>query len=139
MVCLTPSSYSSKSSLVRPVTGVPARSRTTTSIFATRTSMVSTSFCCENAGSARMTIRAAVEILRMTCGKSLPLLRNRGCKIPARDTARIRGDLFRRSHRHHLTAAVAALGAEVDEVVGGLDELQVVLDDEHGIASVDEV
>src|SRR6478735_12755618 len=31
-----------------------------------------------------------------------------------------------------LAAAVAAFGAEVDQPVGGLDDFEVVLDDDHG-------
>jgi hypothetical protein len=33
-------------------------------------------------------------------------------------------------------AAVAAFGAHVDEPVGGLDDVEVVLDDDHGVAVV---
>ena len=35
-------------------------------------------------------------------------------------------------------AAVAALGPEVDDPVGALDDVEVVLDHEHGVAGVDE-
>jgi hypothetical protein len=35
-------------------------------------------------------------------------------------------------------AARAALGAEVDDPVGRLDDVEVVLDDEHRVAAVDE-
>ena len=35
-------------------------------------------------------------------------------------------------------AAAAALGAEVDDPVGGLDDVEVVLDHQHGVALVDE-
>src|SRR5688500_13647849 len=38
----------------------------------------------------------------------------------------------------HGAAAVAALGAEVDDPVGRLDDVEVVLDDEHGVALVDQ-
>src|SRR5688572_8832460 len=38
----------------------------------------------------------------------------------------------------HRAAAVAALGPEVDDPVGGLDHVEVVLDDQHGVALVDE-
>ncbi len=37
-----------------------------------------------------------------------------------------------------LAAAVAALGTEVDDAVGGLDDVEVVLDHEHGVAGVHE-
>ena len=60
-------------------------------------------------------------------------------QIAARDTPFTRGDLRRRSGGEDLAAAVAAFGAEVDDVVGGFDELDVVLDDDDGVAAVDEI
>src|SRR5437016_7428053 len=71
--------------------------------------------------------------------KSLPLMGNTGCKISARDAPRVGSDLFRCSGRHHLSPAVAPLGAEVDDLVGRLDELEVVLDDQHGVPALDQV
>ena len=47
-------------------------------------------------------------------------------------------DLLGRAGRDDLAAGRAALGAEVDDPVGGLDDVEVVLDDEHGVAAVDE-
>jgi len=44
------------------------------------------------------------------------------------------GDVFRRPRRDDLPARVAALGTEVDDVVGGLDHIHVVLDEQHGVA-----
>lgn len=35
-----------------------------------------------------------------------------------------------------LTAAMAALGAQVDDVVGGFDDIHLVLDDDHGVSGV---
>src|SRR5688572_13041193 len=46
------------------------------------------------------------------------------------------GDVLGRAGGYDLAAAVAALGPEVDDPVGGLDDLQVVLDDDHRIAGV---
>jgi len=43
---------------------------------------------------------------------------------------------IRRAGGDDLSAAVAALGAEVDDPVGGLDHVEVVLDDDHGVALV---
>ena len=37
---------------------------------------------------------------------------------------------------HHLAAGGAGAGAEIDDVVGDLDRLRLVLDDQHGIALV---
>ena len=48
------------------------------------------------------------------------------------------GDLLRRALRDDPPAAVAALGAEVDDPVRGLDDVEVVLDDEDRVAAVDE-
>ena len=45
--------------------------------------------------------------------------------------------LLRRTGDHNGAAAVAPLRAKVDEVVGALDDVQIVLDDEHGVARVD--
>jgi hypothetical protein len=49
---------------------------------------------------------------------------------------RVRRQRFRRAHAHHGAAAGAALGPHVDEPVGGLDDVQVVLDDDDGVARV---
>ena len=45
-------------------------------------------------------------------------------------------DHFWSARDHDASAAVAALGAEVDHPVGGLHHVHVVLDDHHGIAGV---
>src|ERR1051325_2782139 len=47
-------------------------------------------------------------------------------------------DLLRRAGGDDLAAARAPLGAEVDDVIGGLDDVEVVLDDEHGVAGRDQ-
>ena len=49
-----------------------------------------------------------------------------------------RGDLFGRAGRQHQASLLASFGSHVDEVIGGLDHLHVVLDDDDGIALVDE-
>ena len=46
--------------------------------------------------------------------------------------------LFGRPGRDDRAAAVAAFGAEVDQVVGGLDDVEVVLDHEHRIPDRDQ-
>ncbi len=48
------------------------------------------------------------------------------------------GDLLRGAGRDDLAPAVATLGAEVYHVVGGADHVQVVLDDDDGVAGVHE-
>jgi hypothetical protein len=57
---------------------------------------------------------------------------------PARITARFLDDLLRRAGGDDLTAAVATFRAEVDDLVGGLDDFEIVLDDDHGVALVGE-
>src|SRR5690606_39751666 len=46
------------------------------------------------------------------------------------------GDVFGRSGGDDGTAPMAALGPEVDDPVGGLDHVQVVLDHHHRVAVV---
>src|SRR5512133_2016381 len=48
------------------------------------------------------------------------------------------GDLLRRARRDDLTAGLAAFGTEVDDPVGLLDHIQIVLDHEHGVPGVDQ-
>src|SRR6267378_930563 len=48
------------------------------------------------------------------------------------------GDDFGRALRDDAAAAFAAFGAEVDDPVGLFDDVEVVLDDEHGVAEIDE-
>ena len=45
-------------------------------------------------------------------------------------------DLFRRAAGNDRAAAVASLGAEVDDVVGSLDDVEIMLNDKHGVATV---
>src|SRR4051794_12204088 len=49
------------------------------------------------------------------------------------------GDLFGGADRDDLAAAVAAFGTEVDDPVGGLHDVEVVLDDNHGVPLVDQL
>ena len=48
------------------------------------------------------------------------------------------GDVFRSPPRNNSPTAPAALRTQVDHVVGGLDHVQVVLDDDDRVALVDE-
>src|SRR5437879_11617232 len=48
------------------------------------------------------------------------------------------GDELGRTLGDDAAAAFAAFGAEVDNPVGLLDDVEVVLDDQHGVAEVDE-
>ena len=40
--------------------------------------------------------------------------------------------------RDYRTAAVAAVGSEVDDVVGNFDDVEIMLDDDDGVALLDE-
>ncbi len=48
------------------------------------------------------------------------------------------GDLFGGSGGDDLAAGVAAFGAEVDDVVGGFDDVEVVFDDQDAVTGFDE-
>src|SRR5690606_28150444 len=58
---------------------------------------------------------------------------------PARIAAWFGHDVVDGAGDDEFAAAVAAFGAEVEDPVGGLDHLQIVLDDDHGVALVDEL
>src|SRR4051794_2918195 len=42
------------------------------------------------------------------------------------------------AHGDDVSAPVAALGTDVDDLVGALDDVEVVLDHQHGVAGVDQ-
>jgi hypothetical protein len=49
-----------------------------------------------------------------------------------------RGDLFGCSGGDDAAPGVAAFGAKIDHVVGGLDHVHVVFDEHDGVAGIDE-
>ena len=57
-------------------------------------------------------------------------------QIVAGERSGLPGHLRRRAGGDHLPAMLARAGAEVDHVVGGGDHIQVVFDDEDGVAQV---
>ena len=59
-------------------------------------------------------------------------------QILSREALRAGGDLLRRAAGDDLPAAGAALRSEIDDIVRDLDDIKIVLDDEHGIARVDQ-
>src|SRR3546814_4728904 len=71
-------------------------------------------------------------LLRLRCRAQI------GGEVAAGVALRRAGDLLRGAGGHQAAAAVAAVGAEVEDPVGGLDDLEVVLDDQHGVALVDQ-
>ena len=50
----------------------------------------------------------------------------------------IGGDLFGGTGGYDFAAGGAAFGAHVDDPVGGLDDVEIVFDDEQGAAALDE-
>ena len=65
----------------------------------------------------------------------LPLLEQRREVVPGVAALDAR-DLFGRAFGDDTPTAVTALGAEVDQPVGCFDHVEVVLDDDHGVAVV---
>src|SRR3990167_10600420 len=51
-------------------------------------------------------------------------------------TLAVGGDVFRRAHAHHGAAAGPSLRTHVDQPVGGLDDVEVMLDHDDGVARV---
>ena len=51
----------------------------------------------------------------------------------------MRAQVLRRAGAHHLAAGIAALGAQVDDPVGGADDVEVVLDDDQRMAGVEQL
>src|SRR5262245_51656056 len=59
-------------------------------------------------------------------------------EIPACPALRRQGDGLWRARGDDLSSSLAAVRSQVDHPVGGRDDIEVVLDDEHGIAEVGE-
>src|SRR4051812_43868623 len=51
---------------------------------------------------------------------------------------RVRGKFLRLARENKLPAFVASVGAEVEDPVGGFDDLKVVFDDDEAVAGVDD-
>ena len=49
------------------------------------------------------------------------------------------GDLFGRALGDELAAVFAGFGAEVEDPVGGFDDFEVMLDDQQGVAGIDQL
>src|SRR5690242_15114156 len=92
------------------------------------------------------TLSASSRIAVRVCSPLLGLMRRenstnvRICQDPGEGAAgralRRGGDLLGRALRDDAAAAVAAFRAEIDDPVRGLDDVEVVLDDEHRVAGV---
>ena len=53
-------------------------------------------------------------------------------------TLRNGGELLRRASRYDLAAAGATFGTQVDQVIAGLDDVEIVFDHNHRVALVDQ-
>ena len=61
-----------------------------------------------------------------------------GAEVAASVGGLDRGDFLRRAGRDDEAARVASLGAEIDDVIGALDHIEIMLDDDQRIALRDE-
>src|SRR5246127_1980248 len=61
-----------------------------------------------------------------------------GAKVLAGVAGLTLGDVFGGAGGDDMAAGVAAFGAEIDDPVGGLDDLEIVLDDEYRVAGLDQ-
>src|SRR5688572_14597117 len=59
-------------------------------------------------------------------------------QVPAGLARLAGGDVFRRTGDHEASPLGPGTGTEVDHVVGALDDVEVVLDHEHGVACFDQ-
>ena len=71
--------------------------------------------------------------------RALPRLGQHRLEVLSRIAPRLPCDGFRSPRRDDFAAAVAAFGAQVDDPVGGLDDFDIVLDDDHRVALLDEL
>jgi len=53
-------------------------------------------------------------------------------------TCRARGNVFGRAVRDDVTAFVPGIGSQVNDPIRALDDVKVVLDDQHRMAGIDE-
>jgi len=49
-----------------------------------------------------------------------------------------RGDIFGRAARDDVTAFVTGFGPQVNDPIGALDDVEVVLDDQHRMTGIDQ-
>lgn len=60
----------------------------------------------------------------------------KGGEVMAGEAARFFDDLLRGADRDNLTPLYPTLGTEIDYVIGGLDDVEIVLDHDHAVALV---
>src|SRR5947209_19881994 len=86
----------------------------------------------------RITTRSCINAGASRSGSRDRAFRQDVLEEPSRPALLDIGHVFRSADRDHLAARFAALGAEIDDPVGLLDHIEVVLDHDHGVATVDE-
>src|SRR5213594_3685092 len=89
------------------------------------------------------TVQDAGPIVQTIFVRRIALRRPRAAERGTQELARVRlvgltHERLRCAGGDQAAALVAALGAEVDDPVGGLDDVEVVLDDHHGVAVLDQ-
>ena len=97
-------------------------------------------FSCQLSASAAAT--ASSPSARGLAARSVrvrPAFGERRAKIPSGVRRLDLRDLLRRPGRHHHPAAFAAFRAEIDDVVRGLDHVEIVLDDEQRVARLEQL
>src|SRR5215467_12995055 len=81
--------------------------------------------------------RSAPRGLRNRClPAAAGVARQHRAKVAPRPRRLARGDVLRCPGSDHGPTPLSALGTEVDHPVGGLDDIEIVLDDHHGIALI---
>ena len=70
------------------------------------------------------------------CGPQLPVLFQQGLEVLAGKAAGHLGHLLGRTLGNHQAAGAAAFRAKVNDVIGTLDEIQIVLNDNDRVARI---
>ena len=86
-----------------------------------------------------LSIAAGYGKLKRRCGIAAALELKNVRKPLAGVRMEIRGNLFRCAFGNDVAATFTALGAEIDDPVGALDDVEVVLDDDERAATVNEL
>ena len=79
-----------------------------------------------------------VSLLRVELRLTLTVALEQRRQELARVALRTCRDLLRRARDHDGSAAIAALGAHIDQAVGNLDDIKVVLDHQNRVARIDQ-
>ena len=127
---LTADSAEEKSSDLSSLAGPELFSRETEELF-----VISGTFANNRAAVFWETVALFYTALFTLCAE-FRVLFQQGLEVLAGKAARHLGHLLRRTLGDDDAAGTAALGAEVDDVVGALDEVEVVFDDDDGVACI---